>query len=286
MWTLEEFQDQIVEKLKESLGSTYCVYPDVSKRMNKKQEICIKIKEKQQDKGCQIYLHPYYADYLEGYPLKEILKSMLHEFEKNRERYEKLFEHIPLKNVHKHIIYRVINYHKNQELLKRLPHILYEDLAIVFCLAEGSEEQIETVFIDRKMMEEWKVNGEELREYAFCNTPKIFPLRLESIAEINGARKTDEPIFVLSNQQKVYGAGAVLYQNVLSDLARKYGWNLYLLPISVHEFLILFDRGQYVQEELLDMIHISNQAVVSEKDFLSDNIYYYDRHDDQFFALF
>lgn len=286
MWTLEEFQDQIVEKLKESLGNEYCVYRDVSKHMNNKQEICIKIKEKQQDKGCQIYLHPYYADYLEGYPLKEILRSMLQEFEKNRERYEKLFEHIPLKNVHKHIIYRVINYHKNQELLKRLPHILYEDLAIVFCLAEGSEEQIETVFIDRKMMEEWKVNGEELREYAFCNTPKIFPLRLESIAEINGARKTDEPIFVLSNQQKVYGAGAVLYQNVLSDLARKYGWNLYLLPISVHEFLILFDRGQYVQEELLDMIHISNQAVVSEKDFLSDNIYYYDRHDDQFFALF
>lgn len=287
MWTLEEFQNQTVEKMKAFFGDAYIIYQDIAESINKKQRLCIKIKEKQQDKGCQIYLHPYYAEYVKGCPLEEILESMLQEYEENREKYEKIFDRIQLKNIHKHIVYRMINYHKNQELLKRLPHILYEDLAIVFCLVqEEPEGAAEAVLIDRKMMEEWEIDGEKLREYAFLNTPKLFPIRLESIAEIRGAKKNDEPIFVLSNQQKMYGAGAVLYQHVLSELAEKYGWDLYLLPISVHEFLILFDRGQYVQEELLDMIRLSNQTVVSEKDFLSDNIYYYDRRDDQFFALF
>lgn len=286
MWILEEFQVQIVAKLKERFGDAYVVYADMAESINKKGKLCIKIREKRQDKGCQIYLHSYYEEYLEGCPLEEILESMLQEFEKNREHYEKVFDCIQLKNVHKHIIFRVINYQKNQELLRRLPHILYEDLAIVFCLEQETDGQIETVLIDRKMMEEWKMNGEKLREYAFLNTPRLFPVRLRSIAEIKGAKENEEPVFVLSNQQKVYGASVVLYEHVLSDLAQKYGWNLFLLPISVHEFLILLDRGQYVQEELLDMIRLSNQTVVSEKDFLADNIYYYDYHDDQFFALF
>lgn len=77
-----------------------------------------------------------------------------------------------------------------------------------------------------------------------------------------------------------------MYEDILKNLADRYGWNLFLLPISIHEAMILFDRGQYVQEELLKIIQISNQTVVSENNFLSDNVYYYDRMDHELFCLF
>ena len=65
----------------------------------------------------------------------------------------------------------------------------------------------------------------------------------------------------------------------------KYGWNLYLLPTSIHEFMILFDQGIYNEENLQKILQESNQKL-DQKEFLSDNIYYYDRDQRQFFAIF
>lgn len=192
-----------------------------------------------------------------------------------------------LKNIQRKIFYRLLNYEKNLELLKKVPHILYEDFAVVYFILEKKEnDMMSPLLIDRKKMEEWNLSGELLEQYAKENTPDIFPAKIEAMSRFRGHTPEDEPAFVLSNEQQFYGAGVVLYDGVLDHFSHKYGWNLYLLPTSIHEFVILFDRGQYLQEELLQIVRQSNQELLSEQDFLSDNVYYYDRNDRQFFSLF
>ncbi|WP_216697001.1 DUF5688 family protein [Anaerostipes faecalis] len=191
------------------------------------------------------------------------------------------------KSIEKNIIYHLINYNKNRKILEKLPHIHYEDLAIVFRFVQKKVGQINSVLIDCKMTEEWKMDEKDLWRCAKKNTPEMFPEKIESINEMfHRHKKNEEPALILSNQQGLYGAGVILYEDILKNLADRYGWNLFLLPISIHEAMILFDRGQYVQEELLKIIQISNQTVVSENNFLSDNVYYYDRLDHELFCLF
>ena len=51
--------------------------------------------------------------------------------------------------------------------------------------------------------------------------------------------------------------------------------NYYVFPSSTHEVIFRIDYGVDTPEELRQMVREINQIAVLEKDFLSDNVYYY-----------
>ena len=59
----------------------------------------------------------------------------------------------------------------------------------------------------------------------------------------------------------------------------------YLLPTSIHEMLLLFDDGEDQEEDLLHILEKSDQQL-SKEEFLSDNIYYYDKYMGELISLF
>ena len=55
----------------------------------------------------------------------------------------------------------------------------------------------------------------------------------------------------LTNTEKLYGASAILYPNILSYFAKRLKADLYLLPSSIHEVLLLekeFFMGKLCKE--------------------------------------
>ena len=72
-------------------------------------------------------------------------------------------------------------------------------------------------------------------------------------------------------------ATAVCYPNVLHEFAMELDQNLYILPSSIHECLLLPDNGTYELEYLKNMVADVNHAVVSEDEILSYEVYYYDK---------
>ena len=53
--------------------------------------------------------------------------------------------------------------------------------------------------------------------------------------------------------------------------------DLYILPSSIHELIILkADDMGYGYREIVQEIN-RDKSLVSDKDYLSDNVYYYDR---------
>lgn len=180
---------------------------------------------------------------------------------------------------------RIMYYLKNldlEELIDR-PYRIIEDMAIVFGYLKEDGMVVDP--IDHKYAKENNWSDIFLWEMATKNTKSLLPAKIEPVYKNFVGHTEDEPVFFLTNEIQSYGSGTLLYDNLLQDFSMKYGWNLYLLPTSIHEFLLLFDQGVYSEEELLKIVKHSNENLTKEE-FLSQNIYYYDREKGELISLF
>ena len=85
------------------------------------------------------------------------------------------------------------------------------------------------------------------------------------------------PMYVLTNDVKYYGAACILYDGVLKEFAESAGRDLYILPSSVHEVILLPDMGYEDVDMLKKMVCEVNDTQLSPDEVLSDTIYHYDR---------
>ena len=89
------------------------------------------------------------------------------------------------------------------------------------------------------------------------------------------------PMYILTNEQELNGASALLYGDILKDFANKKGADMYILPSSIHEVIMVPADRINDPTKLLSIVHDANTTVVSTGDVLSDSVYYYDRKKDQ-----
>lgn len=83
-------------------------------------------------------------------------------------------------------------------------------------------------------------------------------------------------MYILTNEEKYFGAAALLYPHVLSHISRLLHCNFYVLPSSIHECILVPDSGQFSKKELETMVREVNETQVEDEEVLSQNVYYYD----------
>lgn len=234
-----------------------------------------------------IYLQEFYEKHKKGMELEKIARQMI-ELEKEQKREADFslenFENYNLARTR--VYYKLINYKMNQRMLKNVPHIRYLDLAIVFYYKlEGGRFHGATILIHNCNLEVWGIERRQLVEDAVANTSRKLPYRLQGmealIEELTGenTRKDceEELMYVLTNEEKHFGAAVLLYPHVLSHIAETLRKNFYVLPSSVHECILVPDQGQYSRLELMKMVKEVNESQVEEEEILSYEVYYYDR---------
>ena len=242
-------------------------------------------------------LEKLYKTFLDGKPLEEIVRDIcgiptaLQDVDLLQETFG------DYKNVKGHVAYKLINYDMNRKLLETIPHRRFLDLAIVFYYVIPSEDnQLFSILITNKHMLLWGVTAEQVYEDAVCNTPDLREPELvsmesmmrmllgdsEKIEEIEG-RDADEAvqIFVLSNKQRIYGAAAMLYRNILEEFAEKEQTDVYILPSSVHEVILIPVRNDMNTQELNKMVREVNEHELQKEEILSDHAYLYRRNTNQ-----
>ena len=69
------------------------------------------------------------------------------------------------------------------------------------------------------------------------------------------------------------------YPGVIRNFAETIRKNLYVIPSSIHEFLILPILPGTCIQDLNAMIHEVNSTQVEEEEILSDHAYFYSRSD-------
>ena len=94
--------------------------------------------------------------------------------------------------------------------------------------------------------------------------------------EIMGEFVIESPLYILSNEMGVNGASALLYPGMPEIIRDKLQQNYYLLPSSIHEFLIVPENEFLNRENLRSMVKEVNETHIRREELLSDHIYYFD----------
>ena len=233
-----------------------------------------------------LYLEVFYRNYLRGQELSDTMKDIARIYRGHQVGFyldeDKVsdYEHIK-----KNLFYRVVNYEKNKEMLKYTPHERFLDLAITYrWAAYRNHDGMASALVRNKELLLWGVTKEQMMRDAKENTEKIFPPVMRKIQSVMPVQIVDMeiPLFVLSNGDYMNGASVMLYKDPVRDFANYMGYDLYILPSSIHEVILLLD-DEYVQspEELRAMVQETNRMVVDQEEVLSDHIYYYDREKDE-----
>lgn len=234
-----------------------------------------------------IYLETFHRAYEEGMTLAEVLHQILEVYRQEMPKRSVDLEFFrDYDRVKERICYRLVRQEGNEELLEDVPYVEFLDLAICFYYAySGKPLGDGTILIHNSHVELWKVNLKELMKRAAENTPRLFPARCYDLSdilqelglEIDAAAEREVAMNVLTNEKKAFGAACMLYPGTLEKMAEKAEKNLYVIPSSVHEVILLKDTGAEDPAELQRMIYEVNRTHVAPEEVLSDRLYYFDR---------
>ena len=185
------------------------------------------------------------------------------------------------------ITVRVVNWEWNKDELRDIPHKKYMDLA-VYCrviLAQNEDGIISTV-VKNSMLRYLEVEEKELWETARNNFQKgkylirhideetgLTGLYLTKL--LNLSDQEDEP-HILTNEYHNNGAVGMMRFDLLERFAEQKKCNLYILPSSLNEVILIPDRGDRTPDFLRSLVKKNNKDYPDEGD-LSENIYYYRR---------
>lgn len=231
-----------------------------------------------------LYLQYYYELYQDGTSFKEVFEELLGNYEANRPTTSiDVTFFTDFEQVKERIVFQLVNYDKNQELLKQIPHIPYLNLAIIFkCMVYSDMTGNASILIHNQHMERWNINTAQLLELAKQNTPKLLPCTLRSLESLLGSSTLltipgQYPMYILTNELKLHGASCILYPNLLKELSKHTDSSFYILPSSIHEVLLLPACDKDSIQELSCLVKEVNCTQVSDTEILSDNAYYYDK---------
>lgn len=83
------------------------------------------------------------------------------------------------------VVYKVIGYERNKELLRQVPHVLFLDMALVFyCHVPQKELGSATILVYNSHLKMWGITKEHLYWDAQKNTPQILPARILSMEDM------------------------------------------------------------------------------------------------------
>ena len=127
-------------------------------------------------------------------------------------------------------------------------------------------------------------------QFAEVNTKRLFPSIFLNMNDIIGnmfpcETDFDHEAFVLTNSKKEFGAATILYPQLLEQISQQLQCSFYLIPSSVHEMIIIADKGKQDALFLHNMIMDVNYHCLAPEEILSDYPFYYDYKEKQLTQL-
>lgn len=275
----------------------YSIHGDVFVKNNDTKRYGIVIKRTEGKVAPTVYIDHLYDDYINKKSTPEEIALQIQAVVRGFDEYEDKYRSFSaeLGDCRSRIIYRLVSLERNQAYLSGIPHLPFLNLAIIFSVVHQlSEEGLESVCITNELQKKWNISTRDLYLLAAENTPKLLPANIDTMAHAmdsfcgNQDTQLDEPdkpiphMFIVSNDYGINGAAVLLYENLVQKIAEKEQRNLYIVPSSIHEILIIPENNKTSLSHLSEMLNEVNNNHVREDEILSDRAYYYDRKEKKF----
>ncbi len=293
MLDYNEFQEKVLNCIKEKLGGGYKVELHSVKKNNGVTLISVMIQEVGSDIVPNIYLEDFYEQYCVSSTIEDIADCIIGIYRKHKGKIKlSVEEFASFEGLKDRIYLKLINYERNAENLIDVPHKRFLDLAIVYYVFWDKQGDIMTSIVTRSHIKLWKVAEDELHEIACRNTysenvadiinMKAFVCDLyakvkggDKEAMLKGLDKEAGCMYILTNKCRMLGAITMLNDEVLKKIYEIFGAAFYILPSSIHEVIAVPENDMSVSE-LIAMVTDINESEVDYMEVLSDNVYRYD----------
>lgn len=222
-----------------------------------------------------------------GISLRDCMKDIANVYQEALEVQETMgVPDLSKENLLQNLFIVAVNYEAAD--LTETPYMRVHDLAII-AKSQIMENAVAT--ITDRVAEFYGMNGEELLQMAIENNAKFSKPVMATMSELifgeplelnekmpSFDTDSEFPMYVLTNEDSTYGAAFISDKNVLDMAAKKLKDDLFIIPSSVHELIIIPKSQKYGPSlsEIKLMVEEANQTMVDPKDFLSNNVYVYD----------
>ena len=200
----------------------------------------------------------------------------------------KTLEQEVLKKIAKKSLFvKLVNTERNESLVEQSISKEFLDLsAVVRVVLKMDKEGVASMALSKGDAEIIGMTEEEIYAAALANTLRLFPPKLMNLGRYVEMRigaelplgEDEVTTYILTNQKEVDGAIYFMSPEVVGAIAEALEDDLYILPSSVNEVLLV--RASELEDgvdELKEMVRDANETVVAEKDILSYNVYHYDK---------
>lgn len=301
---IEDFMEKVKNSVIEKLGKEYQV--TVCKSDKNNGVVCTGLRVQKNDCSVAplIYLDEHFRQYKNGNTtLSSIVKYVVKESRKKSPCVD-IQQYLIYENIRKNVVYRLVNTESNRDLLEDIPHLEFLDLSIIFrCTVAQEDIGPASILIHNVHMKLWDITIQELYQDAVMNTPRLEEYEIKSMTEVMREIMTEEnsdgsgqdaymeefsdsvPLYVLSNKNRIEGAGCMLYPDLMKDFSDTIGSSFYIIPSSVHECLLLPPKEDVQGGEIKNMIKEINDTQVSIEERLSYSLYYYDKDEGRIIKL-
>lgn len=219
-----------------------------------------------------------YKMYESGYELERMALSIANELYKgvysaNYNLIEKQYKNLSNKEyMLANAVIQIADKNYKKEI-SEAPHINIPGThlcAIFRVIADRKNGQILSFVVTKKLMENAGLTVKDMYMAAMKN------LLDDGFAiEIINERKD---MYKISTNSEMYGASVLMFSDILDQLADKMEGDYFMLPLSVHELIIIpaaIDNNPYMFAKILKTIVMDVNESVNENDILSESVFIY-----------
>ena len=293
----EKFVDTIQKKVEElSEPGTKVVIMEVCKN-NGVRKKGLMVKAKTCNMAPTVYLEDFYEEYLRGKTHEEIAEGVVQVYRDNDAMMNfQIEEFKDFEKMKSRLVFRIVNLEKNEEMLKDSPYITFLDLAVVPYISFPVDGMnCGSILVKKEHLKLWGISEETAMKIAAENTPKLLQPQIrkmedtirqlilsgfndqqaeyERLLEEMEEQEHKVPMYVLTNTKNLYGASCMVYDGVIEMFAEEMGEDIYILPSSIHEVILVPESQALVATELKSMVQEINMTQLPKEEMLSDCVY-------------
>lgn len=281
---IEHFTERIAADLQTTLPHKYAHVEVSSRNVEKIGGSYLGIELKPEGNfGPLLKAGKYYEEYMHGTPYFHVLNLIVNDAVNALDKLPPKLD-INLDKLEENIFIQVVQTESNKKYLEKIPHLEIEDLSIICRFnVEISANDEGSIVISDEWLDILDINEEELFCIARENAPMNRPVKIQSMNEVIHTLGSEvpentpkSPLVIVTNETGIDGASVLFYPGVLERCADILNGNFYILPSSLHEFLILGEDETTSAKELKKLVKDVNDNILDPEEFLSNNVYHYD----------
>ncbi len=245
------------------------------------------------EKGTSImpimYLEPYFQEYNYGKPLEEICIDIAVKYDRAVQMRPDMNEpDLNYDKIKDKLRVRLVDVRNNKEFLNKMEN---RPIGHGFALTVYIDDPIGIpvkgmINVTKDMAENLGYDEKQLFADAMSSSAKFSEPVLQDIEDMifggggqnflrGGVPDEGVQMLVLTNQSNYLGAASLFYPDMQKRIGEIVGGDYYVLPSSVHELLIIPNRGNFKANELADMVQSVNNQMVSQDEQLGNKVLFY-----------